>query len=287
MSSDPQGGREAPESSPAAEPAPSRLRARVSQARAAWRGVKLPDDVFIAHLASKLEVEPSAVTVEALDRLRVPELFLACACARQDQVAIAHFENCYFSEIDAAWARFQALPLTLDDVRQRLREKLFLHDPPAVAGYAGQGDLGGWLRAVALHLLVNISTRESRERPTDHEFFEAVMEAASSSESAYLKQACRAEFLESFDAAMGRLPNRDKVLLRYAFADRLTVDQIGAVFRVHRATAARWVAKARIRLVRETRSSLMTRLELSEREAASLVRAALSNVGTTLLRRFK
>lgn len=269
------------------EPAAIRLRAGLQKARADWPGVDLRDDVFIAHLASKLEVEAGGITVQALDRVRVPELFLACACALRDPTAIARFEDRYFGEITAAWERFKTLPLTLDDVRQRLREKLFLHEPPALAGYAGQGDLGGWLRAVALHLLLNVSTRESRERPVDQEFFDAVMKAAPSSESAYLKQVCKAEFLESFGAAMERLTSREKVLLRYAFADRLSVDEIGAVFRVHRATAARWVAKARQRLVRETRAALMTRLELSERDAASLIRAALSSVGTTLLRRFK
>jgi RNA polymerase sigma-70 factor (ECF subfamily) len=257
------------------------LRPRVAEARHPWPGVSLSDDAFILHLAGKLGDAPA----EQVDRIRLPELFLACACAHRDPVAIAHFERIYFGEVDAAVRRFDSLPLTLEDVRQRVREKLYLHDPPALAGYAGQGDLGGWLRAAVLHMLINVATRETRERPEGVAFFDAIVDTSADAEAAYLKEACRAEFEQAFTAALARLAPRDKVLLRYAFADGQTVDQIGTIFRVHRATAARWIAKARDQLVDETRAELMRELRIGEGDAASIVRAALSRMGTTLLRR--
>jgi RNA polymerase sigma-70 factor (ECF subfamily) len=137
---------------------------------------------------------------------------------------------------------------------------------------------------MVLHMLSNIATRESRERPTENDFFEDVVDATGDAEAAYLKQACRREFQEAFAAAMTRLDAREKTLLRYAFSDRRTVDEIGVVFGVHRATAARWIAKARERLVSETRAELMASLHIDENDAASIVRAALSHLGTTLLR---
>jgi hypothetical protein len=45
------------------------------------------------------------------------------------------------------------------------------------------------------------------------------------------------------------------------------------------------VAKARERLVDETRAELMRALQIEEADAASIVRAALSRMGATLLRR--
>jgi hypothetical protein len=42
------------------------------------------------------------------------------------------------------------------------------------------------------------------------------------------------------------LSRRDRNLLRYQYFDHLTVDDIGALHRVHRATAARGVARAEI-----------------------------------------
>jgi RNA polymerase sigma-70 factor (ECF subfamily) len=251
----------------------------LAEARRAWPDVEVADAGFLAHLASKAQGGEVA-------RLRVADLFLAYACAGLDRAAMAHFEATYFDEVDAALRRFDALPITRDDVLQRVRQKLFLDDPPALRGYAGQGDLRAWVRAAVLHMLINIATRETRERPTEVGFFDAVVDTSADAEAMYLKQACHAEFEEAFAAAMSRLEPREKALLRYAFADGLNVDQIGAVFQVHRATAARWVAKARDRLVGETRADLMARLHVDEGEAASILRAALSRMGTTLLRRF-
>jgi RNA polymerase sigma-70 factor (ECF subfamily) len=250
------------------------------QARAAWPGVALTDDDFEAHVATRVGARANSASA-----VRMPELFLACACAKGDPTAIAHFESTYFADIEILYRRFDRLPAALDDVRQRLRGLLFLADPPAVAGYSGAGELRSWLRTTALHLLVNISNREGRERPTDVAFFDAIVDSSPDLETSYLKEACRAEFDEALCASLKSLEPRDRALLRYAFADGATVDQIGAVYRVHRATAARWVAAARDLLVERTRAELMDRLKVSETEAGSIVRAALSRMGGSLLRR--
>jgi len=264
-------------STPGLAALPATLAEGVAEAQTTWPAIRVDEGAFAAHLASKMG--------DGAEGLRVSDLFLAYACSQRDPAAIAVFEANYFGEVEAARRRFDALPVTGDDVIQRVRQKLFLDDPPALAGYAGRGDLRGWLRAAVLHMLINIATREARERPTEGGFFDAVVDVGADAEAAYLKQACRAEFEEAFSAALSRLDARDKMLLRYAFADGLNVDQIGAVFRVHRATAARWVQKARDRLVGETRADLMTRLRVDEDEAGSILRAALSRMGTTLLRR--
>ncbi len=115
---------------------------------------------------------------DAPDVARVPELYLAFACARRDPAAIAWFDAHYLREVDAAASRFDTLPVSIDDVRQRAREKLYLSDPPALAGYQGRCELRGWVRAFALHMLINIVTREARERPTDDGFFDAVVDAS-------------------------------------------------------------------------------------------------------------
>jgi RNA polymerase sigma-70 factor (ECF subfamily) len=248
----------------------------LDEARAAWPGVAIGDSEFQAFLEGK--------RAGAEGPLRVSDLYLACACLRGDAAAIAHFERRYAREIEAALKRFPALPITPDDVRQRLREKLFVRRPSPLERYAGKGDLGAWLRVVTVHLLLDIANRETRERPTEDGFFEAVVDARPSSEAAYLKQACKDEFREAFAAALARMPDREKSLLRYAFGDGRSIDEIGAIFRVHRATAARWVAKARELLVEETRADLMKRLQVDATDAESIMRAALSRMGTTLLR---
>jgi RNA polymerase sigma-70 factor (ECF subfamily) len=63
-----------------------------------------------------------------------------------------------------------------------------------------------------------------------------------------------------------------------------TVDQIATVYQVHRATAARWVAKAREELARKTRDALRKRLELSQSQFESVVRMIESQIDLSIER---
>lgn len=257
------------------------LALRLAEARAAYPGVTLSDVEFVRFVTEKLGAGAS------LDALRTSELFLACACARHDPVAIAFLERETFAEIDAAHRRFPQAGILLDDLRQRMREKLLFGAPPAILGYAGVGALRRWVRASVLNLLINIAQREMREQPTEVEVFDGVIGSMPGAEAAYVKLACRADFEAALEAAMKSLGDREKNLLRHAFVDLRNVGEIGAIYAVHRATAARWVAAARDKLVEETLANLMRRLRISETEARSIVKASLSGVGSMLLARLR
>jgi RNA polymerase sigma-70 factor (ECF subfamily) len=252
-----------------------------------YPGVALSDDDFFAHVLEKLAHvmgrNVDAAAPSSLSALRTTELFLARASASRDATAIAYLERDTFGEIDAAYRRFPGIPVTLDDVKQRVREKLLLGVPAGILGFAGTGALRGWMRAAVLHMLLNIAQRESREEPTDADLFEVVIGAEESAEAAYVKLACRDEFEAALAFAMGELSDRDRSLLRHAFVDRRNIDEIGAVYGVHRATAARWIAAARAQLVEHTRADLTRRLGVSDLEAKSIINAALSGVGSMLL----
>ena len=264
------------------------LRARVAEVRPRdlCPGIALGEEAFVAWLAAKMRA--TGATTRVAD-VRVEQLFLAWACTQNDVAAIASFERTYFDEVDAGYRRFDSLPLGLDDVRQRVRERLFLGERPSVAGYAGTGDLRGWFRAAVLHMLINVSARETRAKAASRG---AVLRRRRRLESrcrSGLFEARRAapeQFEAAFGVALGRLEPREKLLLRYAFADGLTIDAIAPIFRVHRATAARWLAKARERLVLETLAELKAKLGIGDDDAGSIVRAALSRMGTSLFRRF-
>jgi len=242
--------------------------------------VAVSDDVFASHFAGMLS-KADALPGE----LRVAELYLAFACAQRDRAALAHFEQEVFIEVDAVFRRFPRTGLALDDVKQRLREKLLLRPEPDILGYAGRGPLRGWVRAAALHMLLNVAERETREVPTDSPLFEVAIGADPGAELVYLKLACREELEAAIACALRLLSDRDRALLRHAFVDGRNVDEVGAVYGVHRATAARWVASARQRLVEATRQDLMQRLQISDVEAHSIICAAMSGVGSLLLRR--
>jgi len=156
----------------------------------------------------------------------------------------------------------------------------------ALAGYAGTGALRAWLRSMTLRMLINIATREEREVPSEEAFFDALCADEPGPDVALVREACRQQFKAAVLNSMGHLSNRERSLLRYAFADGLSVDEIGAIYRVHRATAARWIQDARSRLVEATLAELASRLHLPEAEIASVVRGALSGIDMSILRYF-
>src|SRR5206468_1798121 len=77
---------------------------------------------------------------------------------------------------------------------------------------------------------------------------------------------------------------RDRTLLRYQLIDRLTIDEIGTIFKVHRATAARWLSKIRDDLVDRTRSMMADSLGVDTEEAASIVRLVQSQLDVSVVR---
>jgi RNA polymerase sigma-70 factor (ECF subfamily) len=88
---------------------------------------------------------------------------------------------------------------------------------------------------------------------------------------------------------LGRSPAKsrsaeDRNVLRYHFAHGLTIDQIGALYHVHRATAARRVAKARDELLAGTRRRLMARLALNRADLDSVMRLIESSIHVSLRR---
>ena len=255
------------------------LDACLEEARVAYPEIGLPDELFFAHVLDKLAEEDGT----ELTGLRTTELYLARAAAAGDPAALRYLERDVLVEIDAAYRRFPDCPAPLEDVKQRLREKLLLAQEPGILGYAGTGALRGWVRSAALHMLLNIVQREAREEPTDAALLDVVIGFEPSAEAAYLKLACREELESALAFAMQTLESRERSLLRHAFVDRRTVDEIGAIYGVHRASAARWVAAARTKLVEQTRADLVRRLGISATEANSIIAAALSGVGSMLI----
>jgi RNA polymerase sigma-70 factor (ECF subfamily) len=130
-------------------------------------------------------------------------------------------------------------------------------------------------------MLLNARDRETKERASGADFFEAIVASDDGAELALLKKSVAADLKTAIMGALGSLTNREKALLRYAYCDERNVDEIADVFRVHRATAARWVVKARERLVDETYARLKEKLGASNSEIRSIVRLGMGVIDTT------
>jgi RNA polymerase sigma-70 factor (ECF subfamily) len=73
-------------------------------------------------------------------------------------------------------------------------------------------------------------------------------------------------------------------LLRQSVVHGLNIDQIAAVFGVHRATAARRVERAREALLAATRKSLMSRLSIDRTEFESVMALIKSRLDVSIHR---
>jgi RNA polymerase sigma-70 factor (ECF subfamily) len=253
--------------------AEDRLDALWREAVAANPGIVVTPAVFAAALAERLQAE--LAPTEALAAIRGAELYLVCAASRGDAAALAAIEGRHFGDIDAVLARLGLADAVKDEVKQVVRCRLFVGGkgrPPRIAAYGARGDLGRWLAMVALRQALELVGRHQREVSMGDAFWEELPQRAGDAELERLAGLYRAELSQTLLEAVRSLTDRDRTLLRLHFDDRLNVDAIGKVYRVHRATAARWLARAQRTLLARTRAQLLRRLRLSHAEAASILR---------------
>ena len=243
--------------------------ALVARARGEAPGVELDAEAFVGYVAER-------VTFDVHGRPRVAalhagDLWIAFGCVTKDAAALAAFETRFAPEIKGALTRsFE--PALADDAELRLRERLLLvapDDSARLASYAGRGNLGAWLRAAAVRTAIDLmrSRREIAADPGTLGDIDAIDPLLAS-----LKQRYRDEFRDAFNEAAKQLTDRERTLLRYRFLDDLSIDEIGVLYRVHRATVARWIAAIRESLFEATRMRLMSKLKISDSEVDSVLR---------------
>ncbi|MEO6419912.1 MAG: sigma-70 family RNA polymerase sigma factor, partial [Polyangiaceae bacterium] len=197
------------------------------------------------------------------------------------------FDRRYDGEIPAALSRLRSNRTTIDEVSQIVREKLFVAAPGGrgkIAEYAGRGALLSWLRAVAVRTALSHRRREGLE-PQPHDDIEPLLAVAGTTEDPELEH-IRARYAEpfktAFHEALRALTPQDRNILRLHVVDGLNIDQIGAVYGVHRSTVARWIAQSRESLVEKTRALLSQRLRLDTQEFESLTRFCRSRLDLSM-----
>jgi len=252
----------------------------VARARTAWPDVQ----VDAAHFASFLG---GRVDAADLAQARAEDLWIACASAAGDPAALAVIEARYLPDVHAALGKMGLGHDRITEVKQRLRHLLFTGDaesPPRIGDYRGSGDLRAWMRVTAMRAALKLLRKDGREAGSD----DALLEAHAPDddpELAYMKAAYRAAFKTAFQEALESLQPRERTLLKQQIVDGLGIDELGALYSVHRATAARWVAAAREKLLMRTRRAFMLNARISSDECESIMRMVRSQLDVSLHRR--
>jgi RNA polymerase sigma-70 factor (ECF subfamily) len=248
-----------------------------------WPKIDHDRDAFLEELGARVQGEPDAEA--ALRALHVEDLYVASACVAGRAEAIAVLEREYLAPVDRVIGALRAPQATLDDVKAMLRASLLVAGPnqrPLITSYSGKGRLVAWLQVVATRMALRELRRAGRLVPTDLEGLMAIPDAGDDPEVLYAKSAHREEFEEAFREALGELSPRHRNVLRYRYLDGLSLERLAAMYRVDRATAVRWLAKARGAVLSGTRRLLMKRLGVRRDQVSSLMRGMLSQLDVSL-----
>src|SRR5688572_25348981 len=94
----------------------------LAEARHAWPAIELPDEELVDALAARLPQGEDAAA--ALQRLKVADLYLACAASRGYPEAVAVFEDTIIRRVGHFVGGINNTPAFISDVAQALRIKL-------------------------------------------------------------------------------------------------------------------------------------------------------------------
>ncbi len=255
------------------------------QARAAWPELRVEASGFMTFVAERLDAQ--SVLPDAITALRPGDLLLCHGCLLGDPIALGALDVGYLASTPSLVRRMRLSAAEADDVRQTLAQRLLVgteRSGPRLQAYSGRGDLRNWIRTAALRTAQNLGASNARRPLADEQTLAQIVEPGEDPALGLLRQQYGEQFRLAFEAAVGDLTARERTLLRLAFVDGATSDALSAVYGVHRATAARWVASARDRLSARTRHRMMEQLGIGRADLQSIMRLIQSQLDVSVRR---
>lgn len=260
--------------------------ARIGAAgRAAWPGVAIGDELIAGRLAARLREDAELRAAPGGIEQHDADVFLAIALAAGDPAALRVFEERFVPQIDGALRRLRLPAGSADEIKQGLRFDLLVGDgAPKIADYAGRGELVGWLRVSATRRALTLVKRAGREEALDDMLLAHWPDTSPGPANKHLRATYTAELKRAIREAFAAIEVRQRNLLRQHILDELTIDDLARLYRVHRATCARWLADARAELGKGTRKHLIAALGLRFSEVDSLLRFLDSDIELSISR---
>ena len=259
------------------------LVAACTRGRAAFPDLALDDQTFVKHLARVIKTGGAGPS--AISTLAIEDLFLACACLAGTEGAAATFSARHGATIRGTIVRI-VRGADNGEVEQQLVAGLLVASvagPARIGSYAGKAPLDRWL-GVAAQRAALMWLRENRTeaRARDGAAAEPAPGGHTHPEMAYLKDRYRSDFEGALKDSLGRLPERQRTLLRLHLVNGVSVEKIGQMFAVSQPTASRWLAAARGTLLDDIKATLGNRLGASSQELASLAGMVASRLDLSL-----
>ena len=242
--------------SPSRAAAEAAWAAALATAREAWPHVRLDEAQLAGFFGPRLA---GADLVAALARSRRWQTSRSPRrAAAQEPTAHAAFDACS-TEVDAAGAATARPATWSSEVKQLLRVQLLVAQARQAARHRRLQGQGSAARLAADHRDARADPAQEEARPRGA-VARSLEDALGGGGDPVLEQTQGASTAPSSRSRCAKrsptLSAEDRTLLRQQIVDGLSIDAIGAAYGVHRATAARWLNRARGALVaRRTRGS--------------------------------
>lgn len=234
--------------------------------RAAWPQIEVANDALERVLAPLVEREAAPA--------HLADLYFVAGCIAGLPSAAAVFEESLLPVVARTVRKLGATADEIDEVQQHVRTVALLAVPGRAHGlarYRGDGSISSWIRVVASREAYRLIRTRSAAPATDDDVFE-LMTAAYDPEAGAMKASYRDELRAAVRTAIEALPRRERTALRLSVLDGVSIDVIGKMFAVHRATAARWLERAREGVLRATRTAITAQLGIAPGEFDSILR---------------
>ena len=218
--------------------------------------------------------------------LNLEDLSLSWLALQHDAAAVAEVER-RLQRVAKATAGKKGDDDFVQEVLQRVRQRLFVGARPRLAAYQGSGALVQYLKAVVLSTTIDLQRASKPKEEGGQD--DALLQTATSEDGADARLAHathKKHFTAAFKDALETLSAEERTWLRMRFVDGLSIDAVGTAFGVHRTTAMRWLEKAQATLMAETRKRLGARMGLQMREVDSLLKAMRPSLAENLSRIF-
>lgn len=236
-----------------------------------WPGVSLSFDAFARHCEALFGEQASSERREGAD------LFLCCACVLGDRAALAAFERETVPVARIAIAHVRKEREFVDETLHEVWDKLLCGPEPKLARYGGLGPLQAWVRVTASRVALDRCRALGVATARQVELTDALAASAHSAELMLVRARYGAAFQGALRDAVADLPVRERNALRMHVCGRCNIDEIGRAYGVNRATAARWLERARKSIAKGIRASLGARaVKLTESEFISVARGLAS-----------
>jgi RNA polymerase sigma-70 factor, ECF subfamily len=249
--------------------------------RGAHRRLRLAEEPFARCLARCADETP----FRSLEKLAIEDLYLACACLERVRGAADAFEAAHRKVIRRAVARVTPANRDRDEAEQRVRQHLLVGERdagPAIAKYRGNVPLAKWISVVAIRVAISLKRTESAEQRLRQKAGAEAMGV--SPEHLYMQAELRRVIEPAVAEALGRLADRDRLIMRLYFVGRMSSHEIAPVVDLSHQAVSKRLVKAREAILKDIRETVCTKLKIPKDELSSAMRFVVSQLDLNVSR---